>query len=87
MEAELELGDDAEVASTASHPQKRSTFSAALAFTSSPSAVMRSTPISWSIVSPCLRWSHPMPPPRVSPATPVCVTIPPVVASPNAWVS
>ena len=28
-----------------------------------------------------------MPPPSVRPATPVCVTIPPVVARPNAWVS
>jgi hypothetical protein len=40
-----------------------------------------------SIVSPYLRCSQPMPPPSVSPATPVCVTIPPVVARPNAWVA
>ena len=68
-------------------PQKRSAFSSALAFTNSPSAVTRSTETSWSIVSPCLRMIQPMPPPSVSPATPVCVTMPDGTASPNACVS
>src|SRR5438874_5037234 len=68
-------------------PQNRSGFSRWLHFTNSPSAVMRSTEVSWSIVSPCLRCSQPMPPPSVSPATPVCVTIPAGTASPNACVS
>ena len=33
---------------------------------------------------PCLRIDQPTPPPRVSPATPVWLTIPPVVARPCA---
>jgi hypothetical protein len=38
-------------------------------------------------VRPCLRISQPTPPPRVSPATPVWLTMPPVVARPCACVS
>ena len=57
-------------------PQKRSAFSSALAVTNSPSAVTRSTDTRWSTESPYLRWIQPIPPPSVSPATPVCVTIP-----------
>ena len=38
-------------------------------------------------MSPCLRISQPIPPPSVSPATPVWVTIPAGTASPKAWVS
>ena len=36
------------------------------------------------MVSPYLRMSHPMPPPRVRPASPVCVTIPAGTANPKA---
>ena len=34
---------------------------------------------------PCWRASQPMPPPRVSPPTPVCETLPAVVARPCGW--
>src|SRR6266511_1706191 len=40
-----------------------------------------------STVSPCLRMSQPMPPPRLTPPTPVWLTMPPVVARPCACVS
>jgi hypothetical protein len=39
------------------------------------------------MVKPYLRISQPMPPPRVSPASPVWVTMPAGTASPKAWVS
>ena len=38
-------------------------------------------------MSPCLRMSQPMPPPRLRPPTPVWPTMPPVVARPCACVS
>ena len=68
-------------------PQKSSSFSSALAFTSSPSAVTRSTRRSLSTERPCLRMIQPIPPPSVKPATPVCVTMPEGAASPNGCVS
>ena len=68
-------------------PQNRSGWSSSLAATSSPSAVTTSAATRLSIVRPCLRVSHPIPPPRVRPATPVCVTIPAGTASPNACVA
>ena len=68
-------------------PQKSSVFSSSLALTSSPRAVTSFTERSWSIVRPYFRCSHPIPPPSVSPATPVCVTIPAGTASPAAWVA
>ena len=68
-------------------PQNRSLFSWALALTSSPLAVTRSTERSWSIVRPYLRISQPIPPPRVRPARPVWVTMPAGTASPKACVS
>jgi hypothetical protein len=52
-----------------------------------PSAVTTSASTRLSTVSPCLRMSQPMPPPRLRPPTPVWPTMPPVVASPWAWVS
>ena len=85
--AELELRDDPEVAAAAAHAPERSAFSSALALTNSPSAVTRSTETSWSTDNPCLRMIQPIPPPSVSPATPVCVTMPDGTASPNACVS
>src|SRR4029450_3888470 len=51
-------------------PQNRSLCSVALALSSSPSAVTRSTDSSWSIVRPYLRISHAMPPPMVDTARP-----------------
>ncbi len=69
-------------------PQKRSAFSSSLAVTSSPPAVTRSTDdqagrSSAHTCDAAIRSRR-----RGSgPATPVWVTIPPVVASPNAWVS
>ena len=68
-------------------PQNRSEFRSLLAWTNSPSAVTRSTEMSWSIDNPCLRMIQPIPPPSVSPATPVWVTMPDGTARPNAWVS
>ena len=65
-------------------PQKSSGFSSSLARTRRPSAVTSSTERRLSIVSPCFRWSRPMPPPRVSPATPVCETTPTGQTSPAA---
>ena len=63
-------------------PQNRSGFSFSLAVTSSPSAVTRSTESRLSTAAPYLRINQPIPPPRVSPETPVWLTIPPTVASP-----
>ena len=68
-------------------PQNRSAFSCSLARTNSPSAVIRSTESRLSMVSPNRRIVNPMPPPRVSPARPVCETKPAGTTSPNAWVS
>src|SRR5215204_3440690 len=68
-------------------PQNSSGFSRSLATTNSPSAVTTSHDRRLSIVRPNFRMMLPMPPPRVSPATPVWLTIPPVTASPNAWLS
>ena len=52
-----------------------------------PSAVTTSAASRLSTTSPCLRMRKPMPPPRVTPATPVWLTMPPVVARPWACVS
>ena len=60
--------------------QKSSGFSVSLASTSSPAAVTSSTDSRLSQASPNLRSSHPVPPPRVNPPTPVVETRPPVVA-------
>ena len=68
-------------------PHNRSAFSVSLAWMSRPSAVTTSAPTRLSHASPCLRISEPMPPPRVSPATPVEEMRPPVVARPCACVS
>ena len=67
--------------------QNRSGCSWADARTMSPSAVTTSASRRLSTVSPCLRMSQPMPPPRLRPPTPVWPTMPPVVARPWAWVS
>ena len=61
-------------------------FSFSLAVTSSPSAVTRSTESTLSTAAPYLRINQPIPPPRVSPETPVWLTIPPTVASPKSRV-
>ena len=68
-------------------PQKRSAFSSGVALRNSPDAVTTSRRRSWSTDSPCLRMIQPIPPPRVSPATPVDVTMPAGAASENACVS
>ena len=54
----------------------------ALAVTSAPSAVTRSTETRLSQASPYLRSIHPEPPPSVKPATPVVDTRPPVIGEP-----
>jgi len=57
-------------------------FSAAVALTVSPSAVTTVYDATLSQLSPNCRASQPIPPPSVSPPTPVCETLPAVVASP-----
>lgn len=61
--------------------QNSSAFFVSSAISNRPSAVTSSTEISASHASPNFRSSHPDPPPRVSPATPVVDARPPVVAS------
>src|SRR6185436_15035252 len=67
--------------------QKRSAFSLLLAVTTRPSAVTSSTLRRLSTAMPYLPMSHPRPPPRVRPATPVDEITPPVLASPCSCVS
>ena len=67
--------------------QNRSGCSLADASTISPSAVTTSACTRLSTLSPCLRMSQPMPPPKQRPPTPVWLTMPPVVARPCACVS
>ena len=87
VQREPERADDAEVPAAASQrPEEvgvvvgRRPHDVALAVTTSASTRL-------STVSPCLRMSHPMPPPRLRPPTPVWPTMPPVVARPWACVS
>jgi hypothetical protein len=63
--------------------QNRSAFSSSPAISSLPSAVTTSAEIRLSQDRPSPRARCPMPPPSVSPPTPVVEMIPPVVASPN----
>ena len=53
----------------------------------SPEAVTTSAALRLSAAKPYIRINHPMPPPSVRPATPVCEIRPPVLASPCAWVA
>src|SRR5204862_6430928 len=62
--------------------QKSSAFSSALALTCSPSASTTSAESRLSIVSPQPRVRYPIPPPSVSPPTPVVEMIPHGTASP-----
>src|SRR5258707_2041995 len=64
-------------------PQKRSGFSAELAFKNLPSAVTTLTESRLSQARPCLRTSHPKPPPSVRPGTPVEEIYPPVAPKPK----
>ena len=68
-------------------PQNSSGFSSAEARTTSPSAVTTSHEITLSQDRPCSRASQPIPPPSVSPPTPVWETLPAVVANPCGWVA
>ena len=68
-------------------PQCRSGCSSALAVRMSPSAVTTCADSRLSQLSPCFRRCQPMPPERVSPATPVSETIPTGTASPWACVA
>ena len=67
-------------------PQNRSGFSSSLAVTTLPSAVTTSAETRLSQASPYDGDNHPMPPPSVSPPTPVALISPPVVAKPKTWV-
>ena len=55
--------------------------------TTVPSGVTTSAPTRLSQVRPCWAVRWPIPPPKVSPATPVEPTTPPGVTRPNAWVA
>ncbi len=68
-------------------PQNSSVFSSAEARTTSPLAVTSSNETTLSQDRPCSRASQPMPPPRVRPPTPVCETLPAVVARSCGWVA
>src|SRR6516165_1486541 len=67
--------------------QNRSVFSSALATTKLPSASTISTESKLSMVNPYFRVRWPIPPPNVSPATPVVEMMPEGTASPNACVA
>src|SRR5207248_7970304 len=67
--------------------QKSSAFSSALAVTFSPSASTTSAESRLSIVSPQPRVRYPIPPPCVSPPTPVVEMIPHGTASPYGLVA
>ena len=65
MEAELELGDDAEVAAAAAHsPEEVGVLRRARLHELALGGDQVHATSSWSIVSPYLRWSQPMPPPE-----------------------
>ena len=67
--------------------QKRSGFSLSDAVSRSPCAVTTRAETRLSIASPYFRLSHPIPPPRVRPPTPVWLIRPTGTASPCAWVA
>ena len=72
VERELEARHDPEVAAAAAQPPEQlGPLGLARRATTSPSAVTTSAPTRLSQDSPYLRCSQPMPPPSVSPATPV----------------
>ena len=87
MEPKDELGRDAEVRASPCSAQNSSGFSESLAVTVSPPAVSRVTESRLAQARPYLRSSQPEPPPRVSPATPVVETRPPVAISSCGWVA
>ena len=76
VQPELELGDHAEVAAAAAQRPEQVRVLVLGRPQDRPSAVTTSAETRLSIASPC-RWpSQPMPPPRVSPPTPVWLTCP-----------
>ena len=87
VEAEEERGHHAEVAATPRIAQKRSAFSFGLAVTRRPVGEHDVGSSRLSIVRPSFRVRWPMPPPSVSPPTPVVEMMPLGVARPNAWVA
>jgi hypothetical protein len=87
VQPELERGDPPKLPPPPRSAQNRSGCSSAEARTCSPSALTSSTASRLSQARPCLRSSHPEPPPSVSPATPVVDTRPPVVARSYGWVA
>ena len=68
-------------------PQMSSGSSVLLARRMSPDAVTTSAAVRLSAARPYLRINHPIPPPSVSPATPVCEIKPPGLANPCACVA
>ena len=74
MQPKLERRGDPEVAPTPVEGPEQIGVDSALAVTSRPSAVTRSTEMRLSQASPKARSVHPEPPPSVRPATPVLET-------------
>ena len=87
MRLEQERGDDAEVAAAAANGPEQVAVLLGLATTKLPSASTTSAASRLSMVRPYLRVRCPMPPPSVSPPTPVVEMMPDGTASPNACVA
>src|SRR5215207_179766 len=86
MELELESGCDTEVAAAAQRPEQLGllTLAHVQIFGTGRHEIDRHQVVAGEAVQ---RPSQPNPPPSVKPPTPVCDSVPPVVASPNACVS
>ena len=87
MQAELQSRRDAEVSASAAQPPEKLGVVIRAARTTVPSGVTTSAATRLSHVRPCCAVRWPMPPPKVSPATPVVPTTPPGVTSPKACVA
>ena len=82
-----ELGDDAEVAAAAAQAPHQVGVAVVVDLATEPSARTIWAPTRLSQASPWRRDSQPMPPPRVSPATPVWEISPPGLARPCCCVA
>ena len=88
VQPELEARHHAEVPASSSQAPQQLRFVGAAARTTSIRRRSRPRPRSGCRhARPCLRINQPIPPPSVSPATPVCEIRPPVLASPSACVA
>ena len=87
MGLELEAGDDAEVATAAAQRPEQVGVLVGAGVNRFAVGKNDSAASSESIVRPWWRISQPMPPPSVSPPTPVCEIWPAGTASPCPWVA